>query len=175
MRHVFGGLMLALTLFFAPAALAETRDDGPARLALANKFVALMQGEEMGAAIGQMTAMMMPAELESMSEDEAAKFRQVMSEVTARMMPRMFEAMAPIYADIFTLEELQGLVDFYQSDIGRSLVTKSYQAAPRLAEAVQAMMPEIMADMGNLLCDQFECTAEQRRELKSAMAEAAGN
>ena len=174
MRQFFGGLMLALTLFCAPAALAETRDDGAARLALANKFVSLMQGEELGAALGQMTSMMMPAELEGMSEDEAAKFRAVMGEVTARMMPRMFEAMAPIYADIFTLEELQALVDFYQSDVGRSMVTKSYQAAPRLAEAVQAIMPEIMAEMGNVLCDEFECTAEQRRELKAAMSQAVG-
>ena len=117
---------------------------------------------------------LMPAELEGMSEDEAAKFRAVMGEVTARMMPRMFEAMAPIYADIFTLEELQALVDFYQSDVGRSMVTKSYQAAPRLAEAVQAIMPEIMAEMGNVLCDEFECTAEQRRELKAAMSQAVG-
>jgi len=156
------------------AALAETRDDGAARLALANKFVSLMQGEELGAALGQMTSMMMPAELEGMSEDEAAKFRAVMGEVTARMMPRMFEAMAPIYADIFTLEELQALVDFYQSDVGRSMVTKSYQAAPRLAEAVQAIMPEIMAEMGNVLCDEFECTAEQRREMKAAMSQAVG-
>jgi len=70
--------MLALTLFCAPAALAETLDDGAARLALANKFVSLMQGEELGAALGQMTSMMMPAELEGMSEDEAAKFRAVM-------------------------------------------------------------------------------------------------
>ena len=153
MGHVFGGLMLALTLLCAPAALAETRDDGAARLALANKFVALMQGEELGAALGQMTSMMMPDELEGMSEDEAAKVRAVMGEVTARMMPRMFEAMAPIYADIFTLEEL-------------------HQAAPRLAEAVQAIMPEIMAEMGNVLCDEFECTAEQRREVKAAMSQA---
>ncbi|MBA4807493.1 DUF2059 domain-containing protein [Brevundimonas sp.] len=172
MRHVFGGLMLALTLFLAPAALAEARDDGPERLALANKFISLMQGEELGAALGQMTAMMLPAELEGMSEEEAAEFREVMGEMTARMMPRMFAAMAPIYADTFTLEELQGLVDFYQSDIGRSMVTKSYQAAPRLAEAIQAIMPEIMADMGNVLCDRFECTAEQRREMKAAMAQA---
>ncbi|GLK47558.1 hypothetical protein GCM10017620_05310 [Brevundimonas intermedia] len=175
MRRVFGGLMLAFTLFCAPAALAETRDDSAARLALASKFVALMQGEEMGAALAQMTTMMMPGELEGMSDEDAAKFRQVMGDMTARMMPRMFEAMAPIYADIFTLEELQGLVDFYQSDIGRSMVAKSYQAAPRLAAAIQSIMPEIMADMGNLLCDEFECTAEQRRELKSAMAEATRN
>jgi hypothetical protein len=84
----------------------------------------------------------------------------------------MFEAVAPVYADIFTLEELQALVAFYQSDVGRSMMSKSYAAAPRIATAIQGILPELMADMGDQLCNRFECTPEQRREVKAAMATA---
>jgi uncharacterized protein len=171
MRQLFGGLILALTLLSAPVAMAETQAEQTQKLALANKFIVLIQGEQLGASLGQMTAMMMP-EADGMSPEDAAEFQAMMSEVTAGMMPRMFEAMAPIYADIFTLEELQALVAFYQSDVGRSMISKSYAAAPRMAEAMQAIMPELMADMGDQMCDRFECSPEERREMKAAMARA---
>ncbi|WP_425984379.1 DUF2059 domain-containing protein [Brevundimonas sp. TWP1-2-1b1] len=171
MKQLIGGLCMALTLLAAPVAMAETTDVSAEKLALANKFIALIQGEQMGAALGQMTAMMMP-QSDTMSAEQAAEFREVMSEATASMLPRMFEAVAPIYADIFTLEELEALVDFYQSDVGRSMMSKSYEAAPRIATAIQGVMPELMADLGDQLCNRFECTPEQRREVKAAMARA---
>ena len=172
MKRLIGGLILAFALLTAPAAMAETTDVSAEKLVLANKFIALIQGDQLGASLGQMTAMMMP-ESNTMSAEQAAEFQAAMAEVTAGMMPRMFEAMAPIYADIFTLEELQALVAFYQSDVGRSMISKSYAAAPRMAEAMQAIMPELMADMGDRLCNRLECSPEERREMKTAMASAA--
>jgi len=171
MKQLFGGLVLALALLTAPAATAGTNDVSAEKLALANKFIALIQGEQMGASLGQMTAMMMPRS-DTMSAEQAAEAREIMAEATASMLPRMFEAIAPIYADIFTLEELRALVDFYQSDVGRSMMSKSYAAAPRIGAAIQAIMPELMADMGDQLCNRLQCTPEEKREVKAAMANA---
>jgi len=172
MKRLIGGLILALTLLTAPAAMAETTDVSTEKLALANKFIALIQGEQLGASLGQMMAMMMP-ESTTLSAEQATEVREAMAEATASMLPRMFEVSAPIYADIFTLEELQALVAFYQSDVGRSLMSKSYAAAPRIATAIQGIMPELMADMGDQMCNRLECSPEQRREMKAAMAVAA--
>jgi len=173
MRHLIGGLCMAVMLLAAPAmASADARTDEAARLALANKFVVLMQADEMGAAMSQMINSMMPP-LENVSDEDAADIRAVVLEMTEEMMPRMFEAMAPVYADIFTLEELQGLVAFHESDLGQSLIRKSYQAMPRLNTAALSVMPELLAGMGDTLCDRLKCTADERREMKAAMAEAA--
>jgi len=173
MKQLIGSLILALTLFTAPAALAGTRAEEAQKLALANRFITLIQGDQMGASLGQMTSALMP-ENHGMSPEEAARFREAMSEVTASMTARVFEAMAPIYADIFTLQELQALVDFYDSDLGRSMMQKTYAASPRMAAEMQAIMPELMADMGAQLCDRLDCTPEQRREMKVGMSAGIG-
>lgn len=174
MRHLIGGLCMAVTLLAAPgAALADARSDEAARLALANKFIMLIQGDEMTATIGQMIEAMIPESDEGLSDSEAADLRAVVVEMTQEMIPRMFQAMAPVYADVFTLEELLGLVAFYESDLGQSLMLKSVQAMPRLNAAALSVMPEMLAGMGDTMCNRLKCTPDERREMKAAMAEAA--
>jgi hypothetical protein len=171
---------LAAALLFAnaaPAAAQTAAAPPPAtqakadalKLQLANRFIAAMQGDQMGEMIAQMSTAMLPESMQGASTEELARYRETMGEISSRMMPRIFEAMAPIYADIFTVEELRALVEFYESDIGRSMMTKSYEAAPRMAEAMQAVMPAIMADMAVVICERFECSAEELRELKASM------
>ncbi len=177
MMKLLRGLLLALTLLVAPvAAHAQTaaQDEAAERLALANKFIVLMQGDQMAASMRQMMTMMTPANPGVPAEQQAI-ITEVTGEMVEVMLPRLFEAMAPVYADIFTLEELRGLVDFYQSDIGRSLVRKSFEATPRITEVVMGVMPGIMSEMGDRLCDRMGCSADERRAVKSAMARAYPN
>lgn len=174
MFKFLGGLLLALMLLAAPAAAsAQTPADPDAaeRLALANKFIVLMQGDQMAASLHQMMTMVVPVQ-DGMSAEDRQMINEVTGEMMEVMLPRMFEAMAPVYADIFTLEELRGLVAFYESDIGRSLVRKSFEAAPRIAEVVMDVMPGVMTEMADRMCDRMECNAEQRRAVKAAMTEA---
>lgn len=174
MKQLIGGLCMAVTLLVAPgAALADARSDEAARLALANKFVMLIQGEEMTTAMGQMVESMIPESDEDLSASDAAAIREVVVDMTQAMMPRMFEAMAPVYADIFTLEELRAMVAFYESDVGQNLLVKSVQAMPRLNAAAMSVMPEMLAGMGDAMCSRLKCTPDERREMKAAMAEAA--
>ena len=92
------------------------------------------------------------------------------------LMPRMFDAMAPVYADVFTIEELRGLNAFYESDLGRALLEKTFVALPRINAASQAVMmeamPGIMTRVGDRLCVHLKCTPDQRREMKAGMAAA---
>jgi hypothetical protein len=153
----------------APAPATTQAKADALKLQLANRFIAAMQTEQMGEMISQMSMTLTPEGLEEASDDELAEYREVVGDMAARMMPRIFDAMAPIYADIFTVEELRALVDFYESDIGQSMMTKTYAAAPRMAEAMQVVMPAIMADMAAAMCERFECSAEELREMKAAM------
>ncbi len=161
----------AQTVVPAPSATAK---DEAVKLQLANRFITLIQGEQMGEMMGQMTGMFLPSNMAGASDAEVAEYRAMMTEISTRMMPRIFGVMAPIYADIFTLEELQALVAFYESDLGRSMMEKSYAAAPRIAVAMQAAMPEIMSDMAVVICDQLKCSAEELREMKAQMRSASG-
>lgn len=178
MMKLLRGLLLALTIMAAPAvANAQTagqpasQTEAAERLVLANKFLALMQGDQMAASMRQMMSMMTPAN-SNVPADERAMINEVTGEMVEIMLPRLFEAMAPVYADIFTLEELRALVAFYESDLGRSMVRKSFEASPRIAEAAMAVMPGVMSEMSDRLCDRLECTADQRRAVKAAMTQA---
>ncbi|HEX8470147.1 MAG TPA: hypothetical protein VF633_03460, partial [Brevundimonas sp.] len=89
-----------------PASTA-VRDEAAVKLELARRFIAVMQTDQLGAMIGQMTTSMTPTK-DGMSQDESDAMRRAIQRAAGEMMPRMFDAMAPIYADIFTLEELTG-------------------------------------------------------------------
>ena len=186
-RRLVTSLAMALSVMLASAAapaMAQVQDpdiaqvtgpDAAERLALSRRFIAAMQTEQMGEMIGQMTTTLSPQMTKDMGIEDRAAFNRAIMAATSGMMESMFDAMAPIYADIFTMAELQGLVDFYESDIGQSLMTKSYEAAPRMAAAMAEMMPVLMRDMASTMCVELECTAEQLREIKAAMSgEAAG-
>lgn len=142
---------------------------------LANRFITLIQGEQMGEMMSVMVNSFMDDELEGLSGQEVADYRAAMNEMMRRMMPQLFEVIAPVYADIFTVEELRGLVAFYESDLGQSLIAKSYEAAPRMSEAIQAAMPAILSDMAVVVCDQLKCTPEELREMKAEMRGASGD
>lgn len=174
MQRLFGGLMLALAMLVTTPAMAQQADDFSKRLALSHRFIELIQADQMGAMIGGMVSDLSPGQMEGMTEAETREFRGLMTQITADMMPRMFDAMAPVYADIFTLEELEGLVAFYESDVGQALIRKNFEAAPRITAEMQAMMPGLMLEMGDRLCDHYECTPDQRREMKATITEAYG-
>lgn len=172
MKRIISGLLLAFALLAATPAAAQQADDASKRLALSHRFIELMQTDQMGAMLGQMSAAFAPAPTEDMTEAETADYQALMEDMMAVMLPRLFDAMAPIYADIFTLEELEGLVAFYESDIGQSMMRKSYESAPRITTAIQAMMPQLMVEMGDMICDRYNCTPDERREMKVAMGSA---
>ncbi|WGM48665.1 hypothetical protein KOAAANKH_03571 [Brevundimonas sp. NIBR10] len=145
------------------------RDEAAVRLELSRRFIAAIQSDQMGAMLGQMTVAFTPP-AEGLSDEQQAALRRATAAATAQMSTRLFDAMAPIYADIFTLEELSGLVAFYESDIGRSMMTKNYAAAPRITEVVVGMMPEMMQGMADSICKDLGCTAEERAQMDAAIA-----
>ena len=171
MRKLIVALGLVVTLGAAPVAAAtQGADESAYKLELTERFIAAMQLEQIGDMVANMTTMFLPPSAD-LSAQEAAELQVFMQDVAGPMTERMLRAMIPVYAEIFTVEELEALVVFYESDIGRSLTRKSYDAAPRIAQAVQAVMPEIMTDMANALCDREGCDEEQRALLAATLRE----
>ena len=115
----------------------------------------------------QMTVLMqsMPRpELEGMTGAERLAFDEVMAEVMQSTMTRMVDGMVAVYADIYTYEELAALVAFYESPVGRSIMEKAPLATPYIVELMNEIMPDMMRQMVDGMCDRMECTAEERRQ-----------
>lgn len=81
------------------------------------------------------------------AEDKAMLVDIVRKEMRDKMMPRMIEKMVPLYASTFTVAELQAMVAFYESPVGRSITEKTPSLAPRSAEIVRELMPQVMVDV----------------------------
>ena len=172
MLRFFTGLCAALVMMAAPLS-ASARDEASERLDLAYRFVALMQVEDMAKAMEESFAGLFPATA-GMAPGDARAVEETMSEMMQEYMPALFKAMAPVYADIFTLEELRALVAFYESDVGRSMVRKSYEAAPRIGVVAQTVLPPVLERAMDRLCDRLECSAQERQEMKSRLKSQGG-
>ena len=167
MLRFFTGFCAALVVLAAPLS-ASARDETSERLDLAYRFVALMQVEDMAEAMEESFVGLFPTTA-GMDPEDARAVQDTLSEMMQEYIPALFKAMAPVYADIFTLEELRALVAFYESDVGRSMVRKSYDAAPRIAVVAQTVLPPVLERTMDRLCDRLECSVQERQDMKSAL------
>lgn len=164
-------VLFAIGLLCAPAVAAAQDEGREQRLALAERAIQASQADQMA---DQMLAIMQAfprPSLDRMTPQERIALDEVMAETMDTMMIRMVEGMTGVYADLFTLEELEAMAVFYESPIGQSIITKSMQATPQIIELVRALMPDMMRQMVNGMCDRLECSpAERRQALQEVMA-----
>ena len=164
---------VAAVLIFATPSIAAAQDAERAeRLALAERAIDAMQGDQMAEMVHQMGQAFPPPNIANMTGDVRVAYDEVMAEASANMMRRMLEGMGGIYADLFTREELLAMVAFYESPVGQSILTKSMAATPQIIELTRTLMPGMMREVINGMCDRLGCTPQERREaLRDAMAQ----
>lgn len=95
----------------------------------------------------------------SIPEDKQEIVREVAVESFQAVFPQMMQANVEIYAEAFTLEELEGLVAFYEGPIGRSVMLKSVDLARTSGDAVARFQPIIREEMLKRLCSRIDCPA----------------
>jgi hypothetical protein len=170
-------MALALSIgFAAPLSLAGhahaqtvTNGASPQRLALGYRLLEAMQiGKQVDTVLNSMLPMMLAQQEESLSESDQALIGDITRESLAAMMPRIMAGMAEQYALIFTPEEMQGLTDFYTGPLGQSLLAKQPKLAPAATQVMQALMPELQADMVRRVCKRMKCDAPERRSTTGA-------
>lgn len=159
-------VFIGLFVFAAPLPALAQDADREARLALAERAFQAMQADQMADQMMVIMQAVPQPELEGMTGAERIAFDEVMAEVMQTTMDRMFDGMTEVYADIYTYEELEALVAFYESPIGRSIIEKAALATPHIIELMNEIMPDMMRQMVNGMCDRLECTAEERRAIQ---------
>ena len=92
--------------------------------------------------------------------DKREVVQDVALESFAAVLPGYMDRVVEVYAEGFTREELVGVVDFYESPIGRSLTAKSVLLTRRTGELMDYFRPAFEADMQRRLCDRIGCAPE---------------
>lgn len=137
-------LVAALALLAAPALAQEAHGERLARSDYAQAMIGQMTSPE--AMLGALPKGMMPEAMRrSLAEALAAEFE--------RLRPAMVEAVAASAARHFTSEEVDALIAFYDSPVGRRVLAKTQlflldvnrRMGPELAEAQMRVMQRMMS------------------------------
>lgn len=167
----------------APAALAQETPAAapdPERLKLAMKMVELSGGEKQAdAQVKAIFAAAQKALGRALPADQAALAAHIYDDLGQEMsglMPKLLDAGARAYAEIYTERELKDMIAFQMSESGQAMLKK----APLVrAQIINETMPLIMSAMPAVLnkaatraCDESHCTADQRKTVTEAMAKA---
>lgn len=146
------------------------------KIELTRQYIGLMLTDQFEDAIRQM--IMDEAASDSSFRDLPEADRRFVidltAELTTQMVPQMIEEMVPVYAAAFTEEELEALVAFYGTEMGRSIAHKNVQVMPEASRAVMKVVPQMMNKMAARLCQHYGCTPEEMEELQRSMQQELG-
>jgi hypothetical protein len=91
--------------------------------------------------------------------------RQIMHRVLQKYLPQMLDLEAQVYAETFDEQQLSDILAFYQSPTGQVMRDKLPELSGRSGAAIGKLMPAIMVDVLDEVCDQSVCTAAQQKTL----------
>ena len=130
-------LSIAVLSLSLPVAAQEL---APEHLALARKYVDLTDKQSVYETTVVQTAIDTTRQILKMNPQIADKLNAAVGDVVKTYKPRkseLLDQIARIYAQAFTMEELQQIVNFYSSDVGQKLVTSNIVINRQLQQVMQ--------------------------------------
>ena len=149
-----------------PAATATAATPSPKALALTKRYIAALHVDQTMKPMMQSIMGPMLDEQERANPNLTAVQRKAIREtveefVAGDMMDDILERMTPAYATIFSEDELQALVDFYESPTGQSIIGKMPRMGPVAAKVMVDIMPEIRTQLTQRICEKLGCDKAQ--------------
>lgn len=155
MRTLSAFLLAVMISLGATQAWAQDGDRAR-RLDLATRFVELSMGEELPRMIDQLIEEELAA-APDMPQAERDWMRRNMPTLTLSMVEDIGRQLGPIYADAFTTEELEALIGFYETPMGRSIATKQFAINANSQEVVGGALLRFFQNLETKFCAEFEC------------------
>ncbi|MBU1271661.1 MAG: DUF2059 domain-containing protein [Alphaproteobacteria bacterium] len=154
------GLLTVAALFglFAVGPVAA-QDRGLAqRTALAERVIRLSAGPNFTKVMEAMIAdQLAKADTEGQGAEEAAWLRSNAPRMLTAMVDDMMADMVPHYASMFTVEELEAQIAFYDSPVGRQVATKTLQLSAVMNEITMEHLTVFIEELMTKYCAQFDC------------------
>ena len=143
MKYMVTAFVTGVTLLWCTPPL---RADDASKFAKAEELLQLTQGDQMM----KMMEPMMKGMMGQMNKDIPAEQRAKIGEIQGKVMAliavsfsKAKPALAKVYTDTYTEEELDSILAFYKSPGGKALLQK-------MPEVMQRSMPVMMQMMGDL-------------------------
>ena len=163
--------MIIVLMMIAGAVFAQSTPES--RSAAATLLDVLKMGENFDNSIQQ--AMQMQSGMLNqmgLSAEEMAEAQKCMKKSMKPVMEKfcwanMKDMFVDIYAEVFTAEELQGIIKFYESPAGQKFVVKQPQLTQVTMQKMQAVMAEIMPQIQK----EAQAAVEEAKKVVAAVAQ----
>lgn len=169
----------AVSAPLAPAQAAgappQAAPSGPSarQLELARRYVDLMMSDQFEEVIREMIGDEVERDA-TMPEEDRQFLVDLTTELMTDMIPRMIDALVPVYAAAYTEAEMEALVAFYDTEMGRSIAAKGVQLMPEESRAMMSMMPQLLDKMASRMCQHYGCGPGELEVLQREMRAGAG-
>ncbi len=172
--------LAVVTLPTAPVAAQSTEQatspPTPRRMTLARQYLDLLMTDQFEGVVHQMLGAEFENDsaMQGLPDEDRRMIVSLTAELTADMVPQMITEMVPVYAATFTEQELDALVAFYDTPLGRSIANKSIEVMPEAERAIMSVVPQLLEKMATRMCQHYGCTPEEQRQMLEGMREGAG-
>jgi len=112
------------------------------------------------APIKQMSGAMLPADLPAEEKAKIEKMQEKMIEIMKPEMEKFIKNMEPIYAEVFTIDELKAMKAFHESPAGRALIEKQPLLMEKMMPAMMEMQKSLMPKFMTLATEEMKPSAE---------------
>ncbi len=156
-------LSVALALLALPAAAALAQDARPTEASVRYLFDVMHTSQLLDAATSQMDANMRETfKHASNGQTLNAQQQQIQDETRTKIVAlmkseldwsRMEPKMVGVYRDTFTAAEIAGMLKFYDSPVGRSVIVKQPQATQQLMQLINEDMRTVIPQIVQLQQD----------------------
>ncbi|HWQ55507.1 MAG TPA: DUF2059 domain-containing protein [Bryobacteraceae bacterium] len=140
-------LITGVTLLWCAS---PVRADEASKSARAEELVQLMQGDQMIKMMEPMMKGMAGMVKPDMPAEERVKIGEMQRKLMALVADRLSKArpaLAKVYADTYTEEEIDGILAFYKSPVGKAFLEKMpevmQRSAPMMMVLMRGLQPEI--------------------------------
>jgi hypothetical protein len=152
----------AAAVLAATPAICADAPPNPHSLELARKLFNEMQMDQMMTnAMRQMAPAIIAQSRKAnpnLTDQQARAINEAVTESMGDLMRKVIDRTAPLYAETFSEQELQDLVNFYDSPSGRAMIAKMPVMMSKMTPIVTELMPEMTADVTRRLCAKIDCT-----------------
>ena len=150
-------LALSATVMCATPAMAQNGAEGSIERGLAARVVALTTPDIEKQLLDYVQQM--PAQM-GLAEEDAEAARWFEKNAGPLMIPHMRTLMSDIerlYAETLTRDELQAMVDFYQTPMGRTIARKQVELGMQMGEPISRMQTAYVTDLLTAFCRDNDC------------------
>lgn len=162
MPRVLLAVVALVCLSIGGSALAQEAGNAAQsdRETLVRQYLAAIDFEKL---MDASSASMIAAQVESFPDAQSLPVEtreiivEVSEEVMREMRDRIVDRYVVLYAEVFSEAELRALVDFFGSEVGRSITAKSQIVALQSGPILAEIMPDVQAAMQLRLCARIKC------------------